>query len=87
MNLLDNDRCDVPLFHHAERAVVLIRRLVVLLDRFSTHRVAVAITAAESMGTQLVLIPPGCADTLQPLDRPSGPSWVRWRETFTRSKC
>jgi hypothetical protein len=69
MNLLVNDRCDVPLFHHAEKAVVPIGRLVVLLDRFSTHQVAVATAAAESMGTQLLFLAPDCAHTLRPLDR------------------
>jgi hypothetical protein len=36
---------------------------------FSAHRTAVTKATAEALGIQFVLIPPGCTDILQPLNR------------------
>jgi hypothetical protein len=41
----------------------------VLLDTFSAHRAFITRAAAEQWGIELIFIPPGCTDTLQPLDR------------------
>jgi hypothetical protein len=43
--------------------------LVLLLDTFAAHRAAITKAAAEYWRIQLVYIPPGCTDSLQPLDR------------------
>lgn len=43
--------------------------LVILLDTFSAHRTPVVRAAADHWNIQLVFIPPGCTDILQPLDR------------------
>jgi hypothetical protein len=43
--------------------------LVVLLDAFSAHRSPITRSIADLVNIQLVLIPPGCTDVLQPLDR------------------
>jgi hypothetical protein len=43
--------------------------LVVLLETFAAHRALVTRAAAEHWGLELIFIPPGCTDTLQPLDR------------------
>jgi hypothetical protein len=42
--------------------------LVALLNMCSAHRAAVTQTAVESLGIQFVFIPPGCTNTIQPLD-------------------
>jgi hypothetical protein len=44
-------------------------RLVVMLDTYSAHRAQVVREAAERHGIELLFIPPGCTDRLQPLDR------------------
>jgi hypothetical protein len=43
--------------------------LVVLLDTFAAHRAPITREAAERWQVQLVFVPPGCTDVLQPLDR------------------
>jgi hypothetical protein len=43
--------------------------LVVLLDTFAAHRALTTRAAADHWGVELIFIPPGCTDTLQPLDR------------------
>jgi hypothetical protein len=43
--------------------------LVLLLDTYSAHRAAATKEAAMQLGIELVFIPPGCTDRLQPLDR------------------
>ena len=43
--------------------------LVVLLDTYAAHRSAATKEAAARLEIELVFIPPGCTDQLQPLDR------------------
>jgi hypothetical protein len=43
--------------------------LVILLDTYAAHRAAVTREAAARLQIELVFIPPGCTDRLQPLDR------------------
>jgi hypothetical protein len=43
-------------------------RLVVLLETYSAHRTNLVREAAEQCGIELMFIPPGCAERLQPLD-------------------
>jgi hypothetical protein len=43
--------------------------LVVLLDIFAVHRAVITKPAAEEWGIDLVFIPPGCTDALQPFDQ------------------
>ena len=43
--------------------------LVVILDTYSAHRAQVVREVAQLWGIELVFIPPGCTDKLQPLDR------------------
>lgn len=43
--------------------------LILILDTYSAHRAQVVREVAHLWEIQLVFIPPGCTDTLQPLDR------------------
>jgi hypothetical protein len=43
--------------------------LVILLDTYAAHRAAATRDAAARLQVELVFIPPGCTDRLQPLDR------------------
>jgi hypothetical protein len=43
--------------------------LILLLDTYAAHRCQVVRDVAELWGIDLVFIPPGCTDLLQPLDR------------------
>jgi hypothetical protein len=43
--------------------------LCVILDVYAAHRAPEVIRIAETYGWELVFIPPGCTDLLQPLDR------------------
>jgi hypothetical protein len=43
--------------------------LVIMLGLFSAHRTSLTRAAAEVLGIQVVFIPSGCTDILQPLDR------------------
>jgi hypothetical protein len=43
--------------------------LIVLLDAYSAHRAEITRSAAVACRIELVFIPPGCTDRLQPLDR------------------
>jgi hypothetical protein len=43
--------------------------IILLLDCYSAHRCQLVRTAAEHWRIDLVFIPPGCTDLLQPLDR------------------
>jgi hypothetical protein len=42
--------------------------LVLLFDTYSAHRASLAREAVEQCGIELMFIPPGCTDRLQPLD-------------------
>jgi hypothetical protein len=41
----------------------------VVLDTLSAHRTFITRADAEQWGIELIFIPPGCTDTLRPLDR------------------
>jgi hypothetical protein len=43
--------------------------LIVLLDTFAAHRAMITKAVAEEWGIDLISIPPGCIDALQPLNR------------------
>jgi hypothetical protein len=43
--------------------------IVLILDTYSAHRSAAVKAVAEQLGIELIFIPPGCTDRLQPLDR------------------
>jgi transposase len=43
--------------------------LVVILDVYPAHRTDAIRGMALALGIELVFIPPGCTDRLQPLDR------------------
>jgi hypothetical protein len=54
---------------HLRQTIFPHGKLLLLLDTYAAHGSAAVKDTAEQLGIDLVFIPPGCTDRLQPLDR------------------